>query len=292
MRFLNSITRDVWRCEKYPLLQKFQQYDRVRRYKREIQNLRKSTDIFIISYPKAGRTWHRFLFGNYITRTLELPITKAQKTAKLTNRVPGGLTRYNHNAANCIDAIPSEHPIVATPELWTGRKVIFIVRDPRDIIVSCWFHCHYRERSYSGTIQEFIRSPYSGIEKILVAHNRWWANRHLASEFVITSYEQMSKDLDGVLRDTLRFMGNWPIDDTRVAESARAASFENMRGIESEGVIQHHSLRLTSLDPRARKIREGKVGGFRNHLTDQDIAYIESCIERIGDPFVNYYKLG
>ena len=25
MKFLNSITRDVWRCEKYPLLQKLQQ---------------------------------------------------------------------------------------------------------------------------------------------------------------------------------------------------------------------------------------------------------------------------
>jgi hypothetical protein len=290
MNFLNSITRDVWRCEQHPLLQKIHQRIRVRRYEEEIQSLRKDTDIFIISYPKSGRTWHRFLFGNYVTRTLELPIRGALKTGKLTGGRTGSLTRYNHNAANCIDAIPSHHPIVATPELWAGRKVIFIVRDPRDVIVSCWFHSHFREESYSGTIQEFIRSPYSGIEKILVAHNRWWANRNLASEFIVISYEQMSKDLGTVLRDTLRFMGTWPIDDRRISASVDAAGFENMRNIESEGMIAHHSLKLPSLDPRARKIREGKVGGFRNHLSDQDVAYIERSIERIGDPFADYYK--
>ena len=290
MRFLNSITRDVWQCEKHPLLQKLHQRIRVRRYRQEIRNLRKNTDIFIISYPKSGRTWHRFLFGNYITKTLDLPIAKAQKTGKLTSGMIGGLTRYNHNAANCIDAIPPQHPIVATPELWAGRKVIFVVRDPRDIIVSCWFHSYFREKSYSGTIQEFIRSPYSGIEKILVAHNRWWASRNLASGFMIVSYEKMTKDPGIALRDTLRFMGNWPIDDARISESVRAASFDNMRNIESEGLIQHHSLRLPSLDPRARKIREGKVGGFRTHLNDQDIAYIERSIERIGDPFASYYE--
>jgi len=32
------------------------------------------------------------------------------------------------------------------------------------------------------------------------------------------------------------------------------------------------------------------VGGFRNHLSDQDIASVEHCIERIGDPFADYYK--
>jgi hypothetical protein len=290
MRFPNWIIRDVWRCEKHPLLQKLHQHIRVRRYIQEIQRVRKDTDIFIISYPKAGRTWHRFLLGRYLSMSLGFPIAKTQKTAKLTGHMAGGLTRYNHNAANCIDAIPAEHPIVATPELWSGRKVIFLVRDPRDVIVSCWFHCHYREKSYSGTIEEFIRSPFCGIEKILVAHNRWWTSRNLASEFMVISYERMSNDLGGVLRDTLRFMGNWPIDEARISESVEAASFENMRTIEDEGTIQHHSLKWPSLDPRARKIREGKVGGFRNHLSDQDIAYIERCIERIGDPFANYYK--
>jgi hypothetical protein len=290
MNFLNSITQDVWQCEKHSLLQRLHQRIRVRRYHREIQRLRKDTDIFIISYPKSGRTWHRFMFGNYITRTLGIPITGALKTGKLTSRMTGGLTRYNHNAANFIDAIPPQHPIVATPELWSGRKVIFIVRDPRDIVVSCWFHAHFREKSYSGTIREFIRSPYSSIEKILIAHNRWWTNRNLASELMVLSYEKMSKDPGGVLRDTLRFMGNWPIDATRISESVAAASFENMRTFENEDTTRHHTLKRPSPDPRARKIREGKVGGFRNHLSDQEIAYIERRIEQIGDPFAEYYK--
>jgi hypothetical protein len=76
----------------------------------------------------------------------------------------------------------------------------------------------------------------------------------------------------------------------RILKSVEAASFENIRTIEDEGTIQPHSLRLSSPDPRARKIREGKVGGFRNHLSDQDIASVEHCIERIGDPFADYNK--
>jgi hypothetical protein len=38
---------------------------------------------------------------------------------------------------------------------------------------------------------------------------------------MIMSYEKMSKDIAGVLRDTLRFMGNWPIDDMRILKSVR-----------------------------------------------------------------------
>ncbi|HLL27713.1 MAG TPA: sulfotransferase domain-containing protein [Xanthobacteraceae bacterium] len=289
MGLLNSITRDVWRCEKYPLLQKLHQNIRVGRYEEEIRRLRRDTDIFLISYPKSGRTWHRFLLGHYLTLVLGLPIAKTQKTAKLTGHNPGGLTRYNHDAANFIDAIPPQHPIVATPELWAGRKVIFLVRDPRDVIVSCWFHAHYRQKTYSGTMQEFIRSPGAGIEKILAAHNKWWKNRNLASDLMITSYERIFKDPGKVLRDTLHFIGNWPIDEKFIAESVQAGSFENMRDVETKGIVQHHSLQQ-SLDPRALKTREGKIGGFRNHLSGEDLAYVEDCIKRIGDPFAPYYK--
>jgi hypothetical protein len=63
-----------------------------------------------------------------------------------------------------------------------------------------------------------------------------------------------------------------------------------MRTFENEDTTRHHALKRPSLDPRARKIREGKVGGFRNHLGDRDIAYLERRIEQIGDPFAEYYR--
>jgi hypothetical protein len=80
--------------------------------------------------------------------------------------------------------------------------------------------------SCSGAIQEFIRSSFCGIEKILAAYNRWWGNRNLASAFMVISYEQMSKDLGLLLRDSLRFMGNWPIDEIPISESVLAASLK------------------------------------------------------------------
>jgi hypothetical protein len=280
---------DVARCERSRTLQQLHELDRVRRYEIDLRRLPPITDVFVISYPKSGRTWHRFLVGNYLAALWGRPKSEAASVEDLTASQPGTRTRYDHNGANFVDAIAPDHPAVANPALWSGRKVIFLVREPKDVLVSAWHHARWRSNSYRGPIADFVRSRYAGIDKLLVAQNRWWASRERASAHLVLSYERMHADLAGVLRDTLRFVG-WPVDEPGIANAVAASTFAAMRDAEREKSVDHGSLQPTAAAPdqadeRARKVRSGKVVGHREHLSADDVAFVDRRVAALGNPF-------
>ena len=150
-----------------------------KRYFKEIIN-RRLDDIIVISYPKSGRTWHRVMLSHYVSAVFLNQEAKSLSTGKLTSLA--GLPRisYSHNGANFTHAIPPDHPLVANGLLWRRRKIVLLTRDPRDVLVSAYMHARNRSNSFTGTISEFVRHRYTGIEKILVAHQRWDNHRRLA----------------------------------------------------------------------------------------------------------------
>lgn len=282
--------RDIRLSERHPLLRWLYADYRISRYEHEILATRPCTDVYVISYPKAGRTWHRFLLGNYLLAAQSLPDADAADVEHITAAMQGARTRYSHNGANFVDAISPAHPIVADARLWSGKKVIFLARDPKDVLVSAWFHARYRQTTYSGPIADFIRSPLTGIEKLLVAHNRWWDARDRATASLVLTYERMHRDLAAVLRETIDFLGLGPASSDLVSRAVEASSFANMRAAEEKSRLGHGSMRTLATtkdrsDQNARKVRAGRVGGHREQLATDDIAYIDEMIAKLGNPF-------
>jgi Sulfotransferase domain len=50
---------------------------------------------------------------------------------------------------------------------YRGTKVLYLIRDPRDVVVSCFFQATRRKKLFRGTLSEFIRSDNYGIRKIV-----------------------------------------------------------------------------------------------------------------------------
>jgi hypothetical protein len=250
-------------------------------YLREIEELRPLTDVFIVSYPKCGRTWHRILLGSYIAARREESIHNAADVEKLTSTTIGCRIRYTHNSANFVDGLLPEDPLVATPELWRGKKVIFILREPKDTLVSAWFHACNRYQIYRGPLSKFIRERRVGAEKLATAMNRWWHGRGLASNAMVTSYEAISHDAGAVLRRTLAFLGDeglGPLDPQLIERCVDASRFDRMQQLESTNVVDHGSMRTATADPGGRKVREGRIGGFRRHMSARDIAFVDDLM--------------
>src|SRR5881227_2930975 len=77
-------------------------------------------DVFLVSYPRSGNTWIRFLIGNLIYPND--PVT----FANLEQRIPSIYTYPNH----VLRRLPR---VLKSHEVFDPRypRVIYIVRDPR-----------------------------------------------------------------------------------------------------------------------------------------------------------------
>jgi hypothetical protein len=244
--------------------------------------------IVVLSYPKSGRTWHNLMLGHYLATASGAPETDALKLSVLCERLDIPLISYTHGGAYFSDAVPSRHPSVGDGEMLRGKRVLVLTRDPRDILVSAYFHAHDRAGLWFLGLSDFVRNDRTGINKILSAYARWFAARDLAAAFEVTAYEDMHADPAAALRQVLRLAGV-PIDETRIEASVAFASFDNMRRMEEGDFFRDKIMRASGSSPEARKVRSGRVGGHCEHLTDADLAFVAEAIRRAGGPIAKRY---
>jgi hypothetical protein len=200
-------------------------------------------------------------------------------------------SRKIHPDVPYISAIHEDRPMLKTPdELQTSKaryarkKVIFLVRDPRDVIVSSYFEMNkraqifgnnpYEKRSadFDGGLKEFISRKQGGFDTILRYYNVWAENKHIPKAFLLIRYEDMRANPQYTLRQTVDFLGLSNIGDEILRESVEYASFENMRNMEATGRFSSGILNpANSEDKSSYKTRKGKIGGFVDYLSESEI---------------------
>lgn len=248
----------------------------------------KHTSLVVLSFPKSGRTWHRVMLGHYLAQLTGAPAEMAMDIRGLRKRAGLGRINYTHNGANFTDSKPCDDPSVADPREWSGKPVFLIVRDPRDVLVSAFHHAKYRKGNYAGDISTFIRLPETGIDKVLTALNRWHGAKGMAAKLEVASYEDMHRDPEAVLRQTLACL-SVESDPRMLKAAADFASFEKMKVYEKSNALNDGRMAIPGNDERGAKVRQGKVGGYAAHLSEDDLSYIAQRVDLLGDPFANHY---
>jgi hypothetical protein len=261
-------------------------YRLLRRLSAEARRADREADAFLVSYPKCGRTWLRML----LSRAFELHYGASGVDylggAFLAGRIPGApLVRVTHD----------DDPQWKTPRgldrrkrRYRGKRVVLLVRDPRDVVVSMYFERSRRERAYAGTLPEFLRERRGSLATILAYYNAWARCRGVPAELLVVRYEDLRRDGERELGRVLRFLGV-PASDTTLREALRFASFEKMREMENAGALASGRLRPRDPnDPESFKTRRGKVGGFVDYLGPEEIAEVERRIRDELDPCYGY----
>lgn len=260
----------------------------------------RNTDVYLISYPKCGRTWLRLMIGRAICRHFDLPETEELLLLRSNRRF--------HPQVPRLMVIHDNRPMLRTPdELETSKaryrtkKVIFLARDPRDVIVSSYFEMKnrghlfgqnpYEKHSalFDGSLPEFIQQPRGGFDTLLTYYNIWAQNRRLPQGFLLVRYEDMKANPGAELRRVLDFLGLQAFSQETIDEAVEYASFENMRKMEIEGRFRSGILRpADQADQESYKTRKGRTQGFVDHLSPAEVESLNQKMNQKLDSYFGY----
>lgn len=209
-----------------------------------------------VSYPKSGRTWLRHML-------------EAAGCA--------GAVRFHHDGFEFNDGARPPHDFSLERRLErypASAKVVYLERDPRDVMVSLYHQVRGRFRdffAYDGDISSFMRDPYFGAH-VLGRFRGLWSAILGQRPFLRISYEELHADSGAVLRQVLRYL-DINVDEGGLASAVEAGRIENMRRLEMSGEHPHPWLRLREGHP---KVRRGEIGAFRDELSAADLDYLDA----------------
>jgi hypothetical protein len=183
-----------------------------------------------------------------------------------------------------------------------GKKVVMLVRDPRDVAVSQFFQWKYRMRAHkmllnqypaqgeAVTTFEFVTNPDCGVPRIIDFFNGWARALPELKDILIIRYEDMRVDPVAVMRKVLDFVGT-PGTQEQIEQAVEFASYDNMKKLEEKRVFWGSGARVKAGDrknPHSFKVRRGKVGGYRDYFDDEQVALIDKLVEEELDPVFGY----
>jgi hypothetical protein len=192
----------------------------------------------------------------------------------------------------------------APPSALRRKPVVLLARHPCDVAVS-WFNQFTKRQSGEKqelinafiehpidrrTIQrwEFVRHSDIGLPLLIDLLNTWERRVARLENAIILRYEDMRAAPAASLGRVTDLMGEAFADDELCA-AAEWASFENMQRLEASGHFERGGARLIDADDEAtRKVRRGKVGGYRDDFTPEEIAELDALVASTLSPTFGY----
>lgn len=243
------------------------------------------SDLYVISYPKSGRTWLRTLIGRYLSLKYNLPENKILSTETITSKSGLAKVSFTHDESGMKAQRPYAE-LSRDKQKYADKKIILMGRDIKDTLVSAYFQATKRRSVFKGTISEFIATEQFGIHKILTFYDIWVQNRHAPKAFLFIRYEDLYRDSKEILIKVLKFIGENNIDEELLIQSIEYCSFENLKKFEAQNKFKNKVLKPTNTaDPESFKVRKGKIGGYKEYLSEEDEAFIDRTIAAYGLDF-------
>jgi hypothetical protein len=247
-------------------------------------------DVAFVSYAKSGRTWLRTMLSRAYQLAYDIPEGTAlefDNLKRLDPRIPSVLFTHGNYLRDYLDQ-------------WTDRaafrrkRVLLLVRDPRDTAVSQYFQWKHRmhpakkalnaypPHGSGHSVAEFVLQEPAGLAGVLDFLELWERELPQLDSVQVVRYEALRGQTSAVLSSILNFLGT-PAPMGAVEGAVAFASVENMRRLEAAGAdAGYKGQRLKPGDvanPESFKVRRGKVGGWRDYLSAAECDAVEAMVQ-------------
>lgn len=227
-------------------------------------------DVFLVSFPKSGNTWTRFLLGNLMFP--DQPVNFANIHRYIPD--PTGTTKRD------FESLP--HPrVIKSHECFDPRypRVIYIVRDPRDVVVSQYhYHRKLKKIADDSPIETFVgrflrgeTCPHGSWGQNVVT---WLATSEGNPRFLMLRYEDMIADTPRELRKIVAFL-TLSTTEEQIAQAVEKSSAGRMRKLEQ---AQSEDCGLTKGSRKDLSfVRAAGSGGWRKDLPMPMVEKLEAA---------------
>ncbi|MAU52562.1 MAG: sulfotransferase [Roseovarius sp.] len=258
----------------------------------------KRADAVVVSYGKSGRTWLRVMLSRLYQQVHSLPediLIGFDNFHNMDRRIP----RLFFTHDNYIGDYTGN---TGTKADFYDKRVLLLMRDPRDVAVSQFFQWRYRMRPGKKALNDYLpdgdESPIfdfvmhegGGLPKVIAFMNLWAREMPKVRALELLRYEDMRADPHEAMTRVARFL-EIPADASQVQEAVDFASYENMKKKEAEQAFRLSGGRMAPRDqdnPDSYKVRRAKVGGYRDYFDDAQIAAIDALVAERLDPIYGY----
>jgi len=227
-------------------------------------------DTFVISYPRSGSTWMRFLVANLLHPNETVTFANLDRLLPSTAQASRRLLKNTKRPRVIKSHNYYDHRY---------RKVLYVVRDPRDVVLSEYrFHLknRYIEDGYpmDRFVSRFMAGDLGAYGSWRENVGSWLATRGGTANFLLVRYEDMVADINREMTKVAVFFGIGE-DRERIARAVERSSADHMRALEkkeSDKWVVTKGLRKD-----IPFVGAATAGGWKQKLPPSNVAQIESA---------------
>ena len=227
-------------------------------------------DTMIVSYPRSGNTWTRFLIANLLHPEMEANFLNVEVMVPDTTTI----------SSRALKRTPRPR-VIKTHEYFDHRypRVVYIVRDPRDVVLSCYnFQRKYRQIADAYPLDNYVEDFLAGrsTERAWGTWGEnvasWISTRGSDPNFLLVRFEDMLANPVEELKRVGDFL-RVPTTPAILEQAVSRSSADRMREIEKQQQDQWVGSKTHRKD--IPFVGSAKAGGWKSKLPEDGVRRIE-----------------
>jgi len=227
-------------------------------------------DLYVVGYYRSGNTWSRFLVGNLLNPSNPVTFDNVWQRVPPIYLFPDRVLRTLPRVLMSHECFDPRYP-----------RVLYIVRDPRDVAVSFYYYALKMRIIADGfAVDDFVTRFIKG--EIVPYANRvgcwedhvlsWIRLRRGKPGFHLARYEDLQAD---TAREITKWLPVLRINSSpaEVEQAVRLSSANKMRSLEEKQSKKWHHTKRSRQD--IRFVGAAKSGGWQEKLSPKSISAIE-----------------